>query len=352
MKTRPARRFGILVLALALVPGQLSTADAGVIPWLYDAVFGPVGHYGGGYGGGYGYGVPSTYSYYRGPGIGYAVPPSSNRSSNCGPVGCGPAGCATAPYRVSYSPFFGVPRLCPTGGCTPVLTGYRYSSGNCGSCATVACAKSTCDAQTAWKSNGARTEWSTEVVDGEAAVPTPVTAEEAPRPKKTFNDEPADPSKAQPNSVGKVVIEDTGGITSGGKPGPGDAQPATAGEETSAGFSATLREDDATDDDQFKKPIPGTEPEVNDGAAPTKTQQLPENLPEDTDGSPATESAPGLDINLPLELENQSSWKVEFPVRRIAFRAGFGRAKVARTSVSVNADYVVPTTVAMRLVSR
>lgn len=386
MKTRPARRFGILVLALALVPGQFSTADAGVIPWLYDAVFGPVGHYG--YGGGYGYGAPSTYSNYGGPRISYAVPSNSYRSSNCGPAECGPAGCATAPYRVSYSPFFGIPRLCPTGGCSPAFAGYRNSSGNCGACAKVACATSTCDAKTDWKAKEAKTEWSAEVVGGEAAVPTPAIEDEAPRPK-TFKDEPADPSQAQPTAVGKVVTGESAGVASGAKPGDpnwqktgkpaaevttgaaaekvapgsvgtsnevkagaqpaaGDAQSEKAGGEASAGFGKTQREGEAAAGENFKTPIPGAVPKDNGDAAPTKTQKLPD----DAEGSPAAESDPGLNINLPLKLENQSSWKFEVPVRRIAFRAGFSRAKIARTAVSVNVDYVVPSTVALRLVSR
>jgi hypothetical protein len=134
----------------------------------------------------------------------------------------------------------------------------------------------------------------------------------------------------------------------GAQPAAGDAKSATIAGEGSAGFGAAQREGEAAAEKDFKKPTPGADPKEDGDAVPTKTPKLPEA----TDGSPAAKSAPGLDINLPLELENQSSWKFEVPVRRIAFRAGFGRAKIARTSVSVNVDYVVPTTVALRLVSR
>lgn len=45
----PFRRTGIAVLVVALVTSLLSTSQAGVIPWLYDAIFGPAypHHYGG-----------------------------------------------------------------------------------------------------------------------------------------------------------------------------------------------------------------------------------------------------------------------------------------------------------------
>jgi hypothetical protein len=74
---------------------------------------------------------------------------------------------------------------------------------------------------------------------------------------------------------------------------------------------------------------------------------LPEGLPE-----AETESESGLDKSLPLNLDKKSSWKFEVPVQRIAFRAGFRRAKLARTTVSVDVDYVVPAASTLRLVSR
>jgi len=77
-------------------------------------------------------------------------------------------------------------------------------------------------------------------------------------------------------------------------------------------------------------------------------------LLEGGDALPGADETPGADAPqaLDLKLEEQSSLKFRAPVERIAFRAGFGRATVARTSVVVNDDYVVPTAVALRLVSR
>lgn len=374
---RPAQRFGILVLALALVPGQFSTADAGVIPWLYDAVFGPVGHYGyGGYGYG-GYGTAYRYPY-AGPRVSYAVPTWSGQSN------CGPAGCATTSYSVAYRPTY-----CSTGGCSTVLSGYRYTAGSCGTCSTVASSNSACAAKTAWKSKEskeAKTEWPTEVITKESAVPTPAAQDAAPKPK-TFADEPADPANGQPVAVEKVVGAQDGGTTGGGKVGPGDpnwtetGKPATAvvtetpatsdttvaegaaagttGEEAAtsenaekaagnAGFGETLRDGEEDVNRIFAEPVKGVEEAVEGEAAPTTTPLLPDAL----EGIPESGSESEVEEALPLELDKKSSWKFEVPVQRIAFRAGFRRAKLARTTVSVDVDYVVPATSTLRLVSR
>ncbi len=377
---RPAQRFGILVLALALVPGQLSTADAGVIPWLYDAVFGPVGHYG--YGG-YDYsGYSTAYRYpYTGRQVSYVMPsaPAYRMPSTCGPTGCGPAGCATTYYSVGYRPLFVAPTYCSTGGCSTVLSAYRTTSGSCGACSAVASANSACAAKTAWKSEEskeAKTEWQTEVVTGESKVPTPAVQDEAPKPK-TFADEPADPAKGQPVAVEKVVGEPNGGTTGGGKAGPGDPNWTETGKPTAnvateasasteaakgvgeksatdeksagnAGFGETLRDGEEDVNKIFSEPVPGVEA-ANDGeAAPTTTPVLPEGL----EGVPESGVDTDVEKALPLELDKQSSWKFEVPVQRIAFRAGSRRAKLARTTVSVDVDYVVPSASTLRLVSR
>lgn len=390
---RPARRFGILVLALALVSGQFSTADAGVIPWLYDAVFGPVGHYG--YGG-YGYGgYSSAYRYpYAGYQVSYAVPVTSTRqvSSNCGSTGCGTAGCATSAYSVGYRPMFVRPSYCSTGGCSTVLSGYGYTTSGCGTCSSVASSNSVCAAQTAWKSKEskeAKTEWETEVIRGEAAVPTPAATDEAPRPK-TFADEPVDPSKAQPEvAVEKVVagggeVSGNGDTAGNGATAEGDPNWATTGKPVSevaaeaasgdavseaaaveavaaeeavgvsaesapgaAGFGEAQRGPEEDVNKIFEKAIEGVEPAIEGEAAPTKAPLL-----EGIEAFPGAAETPAAEAPQALELEEQSSLKFHAPVKRIAFRAGFGRATVSRTSVVVNDEYVVPAAVALRLVSR
>lgn len=361
---RPAQRFGILVLALALVPAQFSAANAGVIPWLYDAVFGPVGHYGyGGYGyGGYGYGsYGSAYRYsYAGPQISYAMPaaPVYYGQSNCGP-----AGCSTPSYSVGYRPILAHPTYCSTGGCSTVLSAYRYSAGNCGTCSTATSSNSACAAKTAWKSESkeATTQWPTEVIKGETPVPSPAAKDDAPTPK-TFATEPADPSKGQPVAVEKVVTNETGGTTGGGKSAPGDLNWTETGKPTAAvaeetpsatgaadaGFGEPLRDAEEDVNKIFAAPVQGAAEPVEGEAAPTTTPVLPEGL----DGLPKTAPEESLDETLPLNLDQQSSWRFKVPVQRVAFRPGYGRATLARTTVSVEVDYVVPASSTLRMVSR
>ena len=362
---RPARRFGILVLALALVPGQFSTADAGVIPWLYDAVFGPVGHYG--YGG-YGYGGYSSTAYrypYAGPQVSYTMPGARTYQvpSSCGPTGCGPTGCATPSYSVAGRPMFILPGYCSTGACSTVLCGYRYVASSCDTCSSVASSSNVCAAKTVWKSKESKeskTEWDTEVIRGEAAVPTPAATDEAPRPA-TFADEPADPSQAQPEVAVEKVVAGSGADVVNKATADTDPEWATTGKPASepaagvaagsapgdSGFGETQRGPEEDVNKPFEKAIQGVEPAI-EGEAATTTAPLLEGV----DALPKADKTPKADAAQALELEEQSSLKFRAPFKRIAFRAGFGRATVARTSVVVNDDYVVPAAVALRLVSR
>jgi hypothetical protein len=263
------------------------------------------------------------------------------------------------------------------------LSGYRYSSGNCGTGSSVASANSACAAKTAWKSKEpkeAKTEWETEVIRAEVAVPTPAATDEPPKP--TFADEPADPSKVQPTSVGKVVAGGAGESSPDGAAAKGDpnwtktGKPAAESSEAgaaavttegaggvvsekpaaseegatgeAAGFGKTLRGGEEDVNKAFSEPVPGVESAVEGEAAPTTTPVLPKGL----ERLPETEPTRAVEAAQPLNLEEQSSLKFETPVKRIAFRAGFRRAKVARTSVVVSDDYVVPAAVSLRLVSR
>lgn len=113
---RIARRFGIAGLSAALIAGALTSTQAGVIPWMYDAIFGP--NY-------YGYGASAAYS--AGP-VSYSA-----GYSPCGPSGCG------VPYAASSS-------------CGPCNTGTCSSRVSyCGPC-EVGCNSSTCSPKTTWKS--------------------------------------------------------------------------------------------------------------------------------------------------------------------------------------------------------
>lgn len=119
--------FGFLVPCV----GATTPADAGVIPWLYDSIFG----YGWGGGGGYGGGMPYGANYGGGYGMGYAAPQYS------APVYSAPTmSSPVAPTDGTYNSLYG-----PSLGYYDSGYGYGGSSGNCcnpcspcstGNCAT------------------------------------------------------------------------------------------------------------------------------------------------------------------------------------------------------------------------
>ena len=125
------------------------------------------------------------------------------------------------------------------------------------------------------------------------------------------------------------------------------AQGAPSSSSGAAGFGETRRGPEEDVNKIFEKAIEGVEPAIDGEAAPTKAPLL-----EGVEAIPGAAETPAAEAPQALELEEQSSLKFHAPVKRIAFRAGFGRATVSRTSVVVNDEYVVPAAVALRLVSR
>lgn len=372
---RPARRIGTVVLGICLIPGLLSTTQAGLIPWLYDAVFGPVAPYG------YGYHSSYAYPYVARP----VITSYRGAPSTCGPVAYSIPAWTSGYGNGSYGPSVTrVPSGCSTGSCPPIVGCYRpVWSPVCGPCQSGTCrvasaaegCKSNCDAK------GATTEWKAEVLRGNAAsdvtAPEPATLDEAPRPR-TFADEPADPFNSETTVEKAAVTEEAGASSGGGTPGdpnwdktgespvpvavesaekavsetaPAAAEavskpviesvvsPADATGLESAGFGEAVREADGLPDPEvFSTPLDKVKPEKS---APVDAPLLE-----------------GLDLNSsdekvsPLDLQNQSSWKFRAPFQRISFRAGFRTAVIARQTVRVETDYVIPAAATAHLVSR
>jgi hypothetical protein len=99
--------FGLVTSAAVLVAGvafPVGTAQAGVIPWMYDAIFGPVGSMGMGraYAGYGGYGIGSYYSGYS-PMISSGFAPTSPYSGSYGNAGAGCSSCQSSLYAPSFS---------------------------------------------------------------------------------------------------------------------------------------------------------------------------------------------------------------------------------------------------------
>lgn len=110
-----ARFLPTLAVALGVWTGLAATTEAGLIPWVYDAVFGPVGSqraYYGGY-------APMTYgAAFRGYGpLGYSDP----CCSPCGPAGCSPCATGACGIQSFYGPSYGQCcdpcSACGIGGC-------------------------------------------------------------------------------------------------------------------------------------------------------------------------------------------------------------------------------------------
>ena len=139
-------RLTRLLLVLGSVAG-FSTANpapsqAGVIPWVYDAIFGPVGslRYGSGYGSTYAAGYPS-YSAYSSF---YAPMTTAYAPTMASAGGCSTCGQAANYPSTAYSSYYSDPYASYGGtGCNSCSSG-NCSSGNCsnGGCASGNCSGS------------------------------------------------------------------------------------------------------------------------------------------------------------------------------------------------------------------
>lgn len=107
------------VCGIGVTLGAAVPSTAGVIPWMYDMVFG------------YGWGAPMSYGVSYGSPVMYGAP-ATYGGSPCGPAGCGPTsafygpGCCD-PCNVCCSPCGTV--ACSTGNCPGGDCGVNYSPG-------------------------------------------------------------------------------------------------------------------------------------------------------------------------------------------------------------------------------
>jgi len=163
------RRFGIAALSVALVATLIGSTQAGIIPWVYNVFFGPVGYGPAGYGApAYPHGYPMTAGYRA---AGYGCGPCRTPAQfSCRPSPCSPCSSGSCPTYVSYGPR----SSCKTG-----------------------------QEVTGWKSEVTQT---LKASDLDRRAPSPV--DPAPAPTKTFSDggsavtKSADPSE-QDSEVAK-----------------------------------------------------------------------------------------------------------------------------------------------------
>lgn len=134
MKLSASYRSFFAICVLCLVAGPLaSSSRAGLIPWVYESIFGTSGY---GYSAGYGgyYGAPAGYGYTAGYGGGYGGCCLGGLFHGCGLFG------HHRPAYAGYAPGYCAP-ACGTG-CDPCGVSSSYSLG--GVCCPTGCATGNC----------------------------------------------------------------------------------------------------------------------------------------------------------------------------------------------------------------
>jgi hypothetical protein len=360
------------MFAFAMVTCLLSSTQAGIIPWVYDTIFGPVRYPA--YGPGYGYAA----SYGPQMGSGYSPnsqcsPCAANRPvSPCASGRCSTGGC---PTTVAYYPTWPV--------------GYRVVNSQCSPCSTKKTdwrASNSTEGQAPEPRDDGKTTFAEEEVDpfGAQKPPRPLAEETPVRPEsKTAPETEATPIEAtaateaetEDTSVTEKIKKDGWEETSkktaesavtGEKPATAAEAAATAAaaeEVVAPAAGETEEKPGETLSEDVTTPLIGEGAEVDDvGVGKTTREGEATETPADAKDSASGEATPGeagesgavtpLEVT-PLESEqDKTSWKISSPVRRIAFRASFRNVQVARVSRPVESDYVIPAASLTRIAER
>lgn len=284
---RFSRRLAVAALVTLPLLAVPAVSQAGVIPWAFDVLFGPVGYPGYGYSG-YGYYGPYNPGYY-------------------GSAGCGPCVSACSPCSAP------VGSACSSGACSST-TAYYVSS-------------TPCNAKTSWKS------------DAPKAAAAAVPKKAAPAASETTFDEgalngelkktPFPPTPVNPTNAASPAATGAGANTT---EAPAAAVTTGSQTDTAVGVGADTSGFPAGDDGEFSTPKAGKPAEA----------------------APATGAkAPALDaVDKALGLDGKSSWIVTPTHRRLAQRATFRDAQVARRSVPVKTDAGLPAQSGARIAAR
>lgn len=274
--------------AFMLAVGMASVSQAGIIPWAYDAIFGPVRYPAYGYGYGYSpyqasYGRPvvirSSRMYAPAP-YGYSYAPASGCSS-----------CSTSYYApVSYS--------VPSYGCGPVVM--APSCGPCG--ATVASAPS-----------------ASGCLSGCSISPASATSE--PVSKQTWNSTKKEPEAR--NGASTIGAKTDDGLdTSIRKRGKAETGETFDGVNRPASGEVgpkILKKTPAKATDVFETPLENDKP---------------------LDDAKKTEGEATLRLPLPkVNLDGKIAWRTEPQRTRVPFHANAAKASVTRRAVGVDSDW-------------
>ena len=391
------RRVITVALSLALLAGLGTSAQAGVIPWVYDAIFGPVR-------------PMAPYA------PAYSVPVYSYRANSSPRIG------ATSYPTYSYAGYNG------GFGCRPCYSPCQVQS----PCVSGACANGACNVTGAASQKAPTTVafyhpvygWVTQrgacaTSSGgtDKVVPTPdkglangTVGSQAPEAKKTFSTpKPGEKDPfVSPMSVKKPVSpRNTTDTAKTDATTNTDAKAAVVNnaDKAAADKGAASKDDTTTkgDDTKADKAVVSTPAVPNaaatdattttttttsssDAAAASKDHDATTTDSTTTDAKKAdggfagqpergiddkafVEPKPGEkakeetgdktlplkeeDLTKGLELDNKTSWVVPtIGVERIAFRPGFRNARLVRNSKVINVDFVIPATSVTRIVSK
>lgn len=357
------------MFALAMVTCLLSSTQAGIIPWVYDTIFGPVRYPA--YGPGYGYGASYApqMNYGNSPygqcspcasNVGYARPASPCATGRCSTGGC--------PTTVAYYPAWPM--------------GYRVVSSQCSPCSTTnLCstkktdwrASDTVDRKAPEPRDESKTTYADEEKDpfGAQKPPRPLAEETPVKPEgKTAGTGGEAVSTSVTDKIKKDGWEETSksSKTAGGESKPGEVTgedakaAAAAAEEVVAPAKAGKENPGETPAEEVKTNLIGEGAAGDDlGAGKTTREGESKETPAEAKEVEGDEAKSGetkpLEV-LPLDVkplkseQDKAAWKISRPVRRIAFRASFGNVKVARVSRSVEADYIIPAASLTRIAER
>lgn len=317
---RPAVRFLLTLVCATSVFGVVpATSEAGIIPWAWDTMFGPLGsiqarrtaRYGSGYGGdscafGSCYGpAPRMYSGFRGW-QGYSA-------GGCGCASSGCNGCGTSSYGMSGGYASNGCSSCGTGGsgCSSCGTGFSgydggyistpYGAGGGG------CANGQCNVNYPPAPSGQNC--ATDPNATPSLTPTPASG--GPAPVKS-NGTPADNEQFMPPTTPRGA-----NTNDGFKPAATNKTPAPTG-------------GDPTKDENYQPPkvTPAPEPGPPAVGADTGTPPVePQPEPSPKKNKLTEGDDKGTSIGPRLELDNKVTW-----------RSRFTRTRLAQSAVRVSAS--------------
>jgi hypothetical protein len=344
------QRILIAGLAVALSTGLASSAQAGVIPWVFEVIFGPV-HRSVPYSPGPVYSYPATQ-----PQVGYTYRAQSYPS--------------TYSY-VGYSSYAGYNGF----GCAPC----RPSLCQCNPCATAGCAVGTVAPSKTptttiafyhpvygWVTQSCPTDKpvQTATKTDDVSSGTGDVGSKAPEPKKTYADEidratgkkKKDPFQPKPTTSVKKQVIPRNATTEAKNSTENKADKPTnpAGDAGTTTTTTTTSSDDA--DAKATGDTKKADPGFGEGERKPSGEFLKPKLNEKAEEKKAGEKTDAIkidDLKKGSDLDNKSSWLVPtLDVKRVAFRPGFRNARLARRAELINVDFVIPATSVTRVVSK